>query len=317
MEHHFNTELARLYGIEESILLHHFYYWIIKNAANEKHFHDGLYWTYNTKKAYAEFFTYMNETKIFRTIKHLEEENIIAKGNYNTDKWDKTNWYAITEKGWALLRTYGYDTNILPPSFQNAIFDSGKMNDRMSQNERTIPNNNNTNNNNQEIKEYKEKFAEFVALYKKLTNKRTRSVDTEFNDFIKRHTNWRQIIPYLPIAIQRETKERNEARAARKFFPEPKMLQTYLGKQKAWEAYINVGEDINDATNEYAPATDGAIAWNEARKCYIYFNMFFGYIPDGYTDDNRPDGATIMINNSCQILTWCKNEKKWMEKGNL
>ena len=94
MEHHFNTELAKKYGIAESILLHHFYYWIVKNAVNGKHFHDGLYWTYNTKKAYADFFSYMNETKIFRTIKHLEEENIIVKGNYNTDKWDKTNWYA-------------------------------------------------------------------------------------------------------------------------------------------------------------------------------------------------------------------------------
>lgn len=174
-----------------------------------------------------------------------------------------------------------------------------------------------TKTNKEEIKEYKEKFAAFVSLYKKLTNKRTRSVDTEFNDFIKRHANWRQIIPYLSIAIQRETKERNEARTAHKFFPEPKMLQTYLGKQKAWEAYVNVDDDLSAVTNEYTPATDGAIKWNETRQCYIYLNMFFGYIPDGYSDDNRPDGATIMINNSCQILTWNKNEKKWMEKGNL
>lgn len=174
-----------------------------------------------------------------------------------------------------------------------------------------------TKTNKEEIKEYKEKFAAFVSLYKKLTNKRTRSVDTEFNDFVKRHVNWRQIIPYLSIAIQRETKERNEARTAHKFFPEPKMLQTYLGKQKAWEAYVNVDDDLSAVTNEYTPATDGAIKWNETRQCYIYLNMFFGYIPDGYSDDNRPDGATIMINNSCQILTWNKNEKKWMEKGNL
>lgn len=311
MEHHFNTELAKKYGIAESILLHHFYYWIVKNAVNGKHFHDGLYWTYNTKKAYADFFSYMNETKIFRTIKHLEEENIIVKGNYNTDKWDKTNWYAITKSGWALLKGCGYDTNILPTSFQNDIFDSGKMNNRECQSERTIPNNNNTNNNKQEEKEYKEKFSAFVALYKKLTGRATRSVTTEFEDFKKRHSDWKKVIPLLPYAIERETREREEAKSRKVFFPEPKMLQTYLGKQRAWEMYVNADDKPEDLERTYKPYTDGAIRWNEKRNCYIYVNMFFGFIPDGYEDSERPDGARIMLNNSCEFIQWNAETKKW------
>lgn len=165
----------------------------------------------------------------------------------------------------------------------------------------------------EEIKEYKEKFSAFVALYKKLTGKQVRGVDTEFNDFTKRHRDWKKVIPILPIAIQRETRARNDAKAMHKFFPEPKMLQTYLGKQRAWEMFVNTNEDLSDIENQYTPATDGAILWSEKRNCYIYLDMFFGFIPDGYKDDERPDGATIMLNNSCKLIKWNKNNKSWDE----
>lgn len=161
MEHHFNTRVAEKYGIEEAILLHHFYYWIAKNAANDNHLHEGLYWTYNSKKSYASFFTYMNETKIFRVIRHLEQESIIVKGNYNEDKWDKTNWYAITKQGLDFLQQCGYDMRPFFPSLQNDTIDSGKMNDGARQNDTIIFNynnytcNNNPCNNNKEKKEEK------------------------------------------------------------------------------------------------------------------------------------------------------------------
>lgn len=64
-------------------------------------------------------------------------------------------------------------------------------------------------------------------------------------------------------------------------------------------------------TNEYRPAVDGAIKWNESTKCYIYIGMFFGYIPDGYKDDERPNGARIMLNNGGGMLTWNGETKRW------
>lgn len=142
MEHYFNTDIAKDCGIEEAILLHNFHFWLSKNAANEKHFHDGLYWFYNSKKAFVDLFPYMNETKIFRSIKNLEERGFVVKGNYNTDKWDRTKWYAITKFGLTYLQTKGYSTSVFDALFQNDTIDSGKMNDGALQSEQSILTNN-------------------------------------------------------------------------------------------------------------------------------------------------------------------------------
>lgn len=164
------------------------------------------------------------------------------------------------------------------------------------------------------IKELKEKFSAFVKQYKKLTNKQTRSVETEFKDFTNRHRDWKQIIPLLSIAIERETKARNNAIAMHKFFPEPKMLQTYLGKQRAWEMYVNPNEDVNSCGSEYCPTTGGALTWNDYYNCYIYTSMFVEDLADGYNDNNRPDGATIMLNNGRGYIVWNSTSKKWESK---
>jgi DNA-binding PadR family transcriptional regulator len=153
MEHHFNIYVAKDYGIEEAILLHNFYFWLSKNAANEKHFHDGLYWFYNSKKAFVDLFPYMNETKIFRSIKKLEEKGIVVKGNFNEDKFVKTNWYAITKKGLLYLRSKGYSISDFSASLQNDTIDSVKMNDGALQNEQSILINNNTDTNTNNIQE--------------------------------------------------------------------------------------------------------------------------------------------------------------------
>lgn len=167
------------------------------------------------------------------------------------------------------------------------------------------------NKDNKEEKELKEKFANFVSLYKKAGG-RVRGVDTEFNDFIKRHKDWKLVIPYLEIALKRETKARNQARLEKRFFPKMKDLQTYLGKQRAWELYVVIGEDIKD--NQYEP--QGRTIWfNEDTKSYwTYDNFYYEIIDDGYTDEERPDGAEITLNNGRGTYRWNSNNKKWEKK---
>ena len=104
MEHHFNVEIAEKYGILEAILLNNFYFWIKKNEANDKNFHEGMYWTYNSAKALHRLFPYASERKIRSAIKHLEDEGLVLTGNYNNSAYDRTMWYALTENATCILQ---------------------------------------------------------------------------------------------------------------------------------------------------------------------------------------------------------------------
>lgn len=97
--HFFDVELAKEYGVNCAILLANFDYWIAKNRANNVNYYDGRYWTYNSKKAFAELFPYLGEKQIRSALDKLINEGLIMTGNYNASAYDRTLWYAFTEKG--------------------------------------------------------------------------------------------------------------------------------------------------------------------------------------------------------------------------
>lgn len=127
MEHRFQVELAMIYGIEEAVLIENFVHWIQKNKANNKHYHDGRYWTYNSAKAFSEQFPYMNESKVKRVLTRLVDMGVLLKGNFNENQYDRTCWYAFTDDGVAIV--------------QKHYFHSSKMTNGKVQNELTIPDN--------------------------------------------------------------------------------------------------------------------------------------------------------------------------------
>ena len=104
MIHSFNINIATKYGVHSAIILENINYWITKNQANEQHFYDGHYWTYNSKKAFAELFPYMTERQIDYALKKLIDDGIIITGKYNTNKYNQTLWYAITNFGYSILQ---------------------------------------------------------------------------------------------------------------------------------------------------------------------------------------------------------------------
>ena len=93
----FNVTLAKAYGVDGAVLLHHLAFWVYRNEVNDRNFHDETYWTYNSHKAYAELFPMWNTAKIKRILRRLEEQGAIRVGNFNKAKFDRTNWYTITD----------------------------------------------------------------------------------------------------------------------------------------------------------------------------------------------------------------------------
>lgn len=104
MEHSFDIQIAQNYGVNAAIILNNLYFWIEKNRANDDNFFDGHYWTYNSISAFEVLFPYLSAKQIRGTLQKLENEGIIKSGNYNKSAYDRTKWYAITNKGFSILQ---------------------------------------------------------------------------------------------------------------------------------------------------------------------------------------------------------------------
>lgn len=137
MKHSFEVKIATEYGILEAILLDTFYYWTLTNKRHEKHFYDGRYWIYNSIKAFTEWYPYSSKSTIERALNHLENEGLLVTGNYNQKAFDKTKWYALTEKAlWILEASDRFA--------QNDEIDLLKMMKSFTQNDETNTNSYNT-----------------------------------------------------------------------------------------------------------------------------------------------------------------------------
>ena len=121
--HSFDIDIAIEYGVNCAIIIQNLYYWIKKNEANEKHFHDGKYWTYSSVKAFEKLFPYWSSKQITSILHKLEESELIVSGNFNKSPYDRTKWYALTEKGNALFQK------------ENSIFPKGEMKNTKRENE--------------------------------------------------------------------------------------------------------------------------------------------------------------------------------------
>lgn len=106
MNHSFDIDIAKEYGILEAVILDNVAHWIKHNEANETNYHDGTYWTYNSTRAFTKIFPYASQRQIQTALKKLIENGLLKTGNYNKSAYDRTLWYALTEKGKTILH-YG------------------------------------------------------------------------------------------------------------------------------------------------------------------------------------------------------------------
>lgn len=93
-QHSFNKEVAMRVGVIPAIIYNNLKFWCEHNKANETNYYDGLYWTYNSIKAYKELFPYLSEKQIRDALTILETSGFIKTGNYNKASFDHTKWYA-------------------------------------------------------------------------------------------------------------------------------------------------------------------------------------------------------------------------------
>ncbi|MCL1673602.1 hypothetical protein [Elizabethkingia ursingii] len=119
--HQFDINLARKLSIEAAIIFNNICYWIDKNKANGKHFHQGRHWTYNSVKAFGELFPYMTRHVIDKSLKSLESEGYIVTGNFNESSYDRTKWFSVEQNIHLLKKRNGSDKiqNTIPDNKPN------------------------------------------------------------------------------------------------------------------------------------------------------------------------------------------------------
>lgn len=120
MQHHFDTEYALKYGIEEAIVINNLQFWIVKNRANKKHFINDRTWTYNSYKAFSEIFPYWNEHKMKRILDSLVDKQILLRENYNKSGYDRTCWYAFKDENSFLQNSNIHVADLQDGSNENA-----------------------------------------------------------------------------------------------------------------------------------------------------------------------------------------------------
>lgn len=85
-----------------------------------------------------------------------------------------------------------------------------------------------------EIKE-KENFEKFRKIYPGTK----KGLDTEFENFCKKHKDWKEVIPMLEESIKNQMAVRQKKMASGEFVPEWKHLQTWIN-QRDWEVETNI-----------------------------------------------------------------------------
>ena len=95
----FSPELAKEYGMSESVLFLHLAYWVQTNEASGQNVHGGVAWTFNTVHAFAALFPCWSERTIQKALVNLERVGLIQSARLSSNKRDRTKWYTLTEKG--------------------------------------------------------------------------------------------------------------------------------------------------------------------------------------------------------------------------
>lgn len=98
MNHNFDIEHARDYGLPEAVLIANFQFWIGRNKANRENEREGRTWTYNSIKAFTELFPYLTTSQIRRALEKLVDLGVLLAGTFNANGADRTKWYAFNDE---------------------------------------------------------------------------------------------------------------------------------------------------------------------------------------------------------------------------
>jgi hypothetical protein len=126
--HSFDVDVAKKVGVAPAVIYANLTWWIAKNKANDEHFIEGHYWTYNSVKAFSELFPYLTDDQVRRAIEKLVDNGLIVTGNHNKSSYDRTKWFRLGCQIHLANITNGFGRNAEPiPDINTNINTDGKL----------------------------------------------------------------------------------------------------------------------------------------------------------------------------------------------
>lgn len=97
-------DVAAAYGADAAIFINNIVFWTLKNKAENRHYHEGRYWTYGTVAGFAKLYPLWSEPQLKRIISRCREAGILLTGDFNDDRRNRTGWYSPSDE---ILALYG------------------------------------------------------------------------------------------------------------------------------------------------------------------------------------------------------------------
>lgn len=94
----FSVEHAMSYGYEESIVIHHFQFYIRINAIKLQNKFEGRFWSFDTYEELEKYFPYWSYKQLRRIIKSLIDQEVLITGHFCKNPFDRKNWYAFKDQ---------------------------------------------------------------------------------------------------------------------------------------------------------------------------------------------------------------------------
>lgn len=246
----------------------------------------------------------LSDEKVRKALSMLEQEGYIVRTPYRNEKGQLVGWnYTIyptpvneDDRSQAGLSKDNPQLQIPTTPISDHSDNGGLINNRLNQH---IDLNNNKEERDKSLSKKDELFEECWNAYRRKGKKG--KAKTYWNK-LKEDERGRVLQHIKAYVSSRDVNYQQD-------------FERYL-RDKTFESIVFRGNDIvYDPTLgtdvDYHPFGNNSIMWNDLYKCWLSIDDFDGSVIDGYNDENRPDGAEIVLHNARGTITWSKKDKKW------
>ena len=132
--HHFNVEIAKVFGIQAAVILDQLIHWIEQNEAENTNIHNGKAWCIASYETLLKRFPYFTKRQIEYGIEKLIEKGIIITGNYSKNRFNRTRYFAFSDEFSSIVKSKNFALLCEIECVKKDTLDFTKLGNEISQN---------------------------------------------------------------------------------------------------------------------------------------------------------------------------------------